>query len=90
MTIHTDVIQGKSAPLDALMTNGHMKESINRVAVLDDIDLGIFARFCEYLYVGRYTTPDVLSSGKGWNENGERQRDDEVRTVSPLEYSSDL
>lgn len=88
MMIHADIVQNMSQPLCTLINNGHMKESINRVAVLNDIDPEIFATLCEYLYAGRYTTPDILSSGRGRTENGERRRDDEVRTVSPSESSS--
>lgn len=35
-----------------------MKESISRVATLDDVETETFIAFCEYAYTGAYVTPD--------------------------------
>lgn len=53
LSIHAAVLDGLSGPLNAMVNNG-MKESISRVAVLKDVEVEIFAAFCEFAYTGLY------------------------------------
>ncbi|KIY03072.1 uncharacterized protein Z520_01539 [Fonsecaea multimorphosa CBS 102226] len=45
------------SPVFAALINGKMVESIERRAVLDDIDQETFLRFCEYAYKGDFSVP---------------------------------
>lgn len=54
MTIHVNVVTNLSAPLAALISNGVMKESTSKVAVLDDVEAETFKKFCSFAYTGGY------------------------------------
>ncbi|KAJ9219101.1 hypothetical protein DTO271D3_5748 [Paecilomyces variotii] len=58
LTIHAAIVHNLSEPLYTLINNGLMKESISRVATLDDVETETFIAFCEYAYTGAYVTPD--------------------------------
>ncbi|EXJ73589.1 uncharacterized protein A1O5_03351 [Cladophialophora psammophila CBS 110553] len=45
------------SPVFAALINGNMVESIERRAILDDIDEDTFLRFCEYAYKGDFSVP---------------------------------
>ncbi|KIW99405.1 uncharacterized protein Z518_11393 [Rhinocladiella mackenziei CBS 650.93] len=45
------------SPVFAVLIQGHMLEAIEKRAVLDDIDVDTFVRFCEYAYTGDYSVP---------------------------------
>jgi len=69
VTVHAALVADHSAPL-AVLINGPMCEAKDGIATLDDIDEQTFVRFCEYAYMGDYTsaqneivplTPDVVS-----------------------------
>ncbi|PVH70118.1 hypothetical protein DL98DRAFT_146070 [Cadophora sp. DSE1049] len=53
-TIHTAVVKTLSDPL-AVMMNGSMREEIDGVASLREVDEQTFMRFCKYAYMGNYT-----------------------------------
>lgn len=57
LTIHAGLVHNLSAPLDALMNNGCMKEAVTRTATIDDVEEETFIAFCEFGYKGNYTTP---------------------------------
>jgi hypothetical protein len=48
--IHSGILEELSQPLTRLMENGSMKESNERLAVLEDIDVNTFAQFASYCY----------------------------------------
>ncbi|OJJ82562.1 uncharacterized protein ASPGLDRAFT_75699 [Aspergillus glaucus CBS 516.65] len=58
LTVHTGIVRNLSPPLYVLINNGMMKDSIERSAILDDVEEGTFIGFCEFAYRGAYTTPD--------------------------------
>ncbi|KAE8150533.1 hypothetical protein BDV25DRAFT_110508 [Aspergillus avenaceus] len=58
--VHAGVVKELSAPLTAMIENGSMKESVERVAVLEDIEIETFGQFCEYAYKGSYTTAEYV------------------------------
>ncbi|OQV10722.1 BTB/POZ domain-containing protein [Cladophialophora immunda] len=47
----------KLSPVFAALINGNMAESVERRAVLDDIDEKTFLRFCEFAYKGDFSVP---------------------------------
>ena len=53
MSIHAAALGGLSDPLNAMINNG-MKESRTEVAVFKDVDVEVFAAFCEFAYTGKY------------------------------------
>ncbi|PVH70363.1 hypothetical protein DL98DRAFT_437174, partial [Cadophora sp. DSE1049] len=53
-TIYIAVVESLSAPL-AVMMNGSIREAIDGVATLEDIDKQTFMRFCEFAYFRDYT-----------------------------------
>src|SRR5256885_485733 len=55
--IHIRLLQSLSEPLDKLMNNGQMRESIERVAVLEDVDVETFGLFAEFCYTRNYRAP---------------------------------
>src|SRR5271170_3492324 len=55
--VHIDLIRSLSEPLDKLMNNGSMKESIEKVAVLEEVDVETFAQFAEFCYTHNYRAP---------------------------------
>lgn len=57
LTIHAGLVRNLSAPLDALINNGCMKEAVSRTATIDDVEEETFIAFCEFGYKGNYTTP---------------------------------
>ncbi|KAJ5100362.1 hypothetical protein N7456_006414 [Penicillium angulare] len=57
ITIHAGLLKDLSPPLHALVSNGLMKESLSREAVLDDVDEETFIAFCQYVYHGVYAIP---------------------------------
>lgn len=61
ITVHTGFIRTLSPPLFALISNGTMKESIERTAFLEDVEEDTFVGFCEFAYRKTYTTPDRTS-----------------------------
>lgn len=52
-------MENLSAPLYALMNNGHMKESQTKNATLEDVEVSTFIAFCEFDYTGQYVTPTI-------------------------------
>ncbi|OAP65342.1 hypothetical protein AYL99_01314 [Fonsecaea erecta] len=54
--VHSTLVVQLS-PVFAAMINGNMLESVERRAVLDDIDEATFVRFCEYAYKGDFSVP---------------------------------
>lgn len=48
-----------SKPLAALVSNGMLKESKEKIAELADVEPEVFTAFCEYVYTGTYTSPFV-------------------------------
>ena len=61
MIVHSGMVSHHSAVLDKDV-NGDMVEAKTGVAVLDDIEVGTFARFCEWGYTGDYKAvePEIL------------------------------
>ncbi|PLB48639.1 hypothetical protein P170DRAFT_425677 [Aspergillus steynii IBT 23096] len=57
--VHSAVFKECSRPLAALINNGIMKESTDRVAVLADVDPEVFTAVCEYAYTGSYKSPSL-------------------------------
>jgi hypothetical protein len=55
--IHIRLLQSLSEPLDKLMNNGTMKESTERAAVLEEVDVNTFGLFAEFCYKGNYYAP---------------------------------
>jgi hypothetical protein len=55
--VHIKLLQSLSEPLDRLMNNGTMKESTERVAVLEDVEVDIFGLFAEFCYTHNYRAP---------------------------------
>ncbi|PCG99262.1 BTB/POZ [Penicillium occitanis (nom. inval.)] len=53
MSIHAAALEGLSDPLNAMINNG-MKESKSKVAIFKDVDVEVFAAFCEFAYTGKY------------------------------------
>lgn len=48
-----------------MMNNSLMKESTTRAAVLEDVSVGTFTKFCEFAYTGTYSgTPTSFSKAK--------------------------
>lgn len=86
MNIHTGLLEGLSAPLYAMISNGCMKESRDGTAVLEDVEPAVFAAFCEFAYIGTYTIPGrpVTSTTKAL---GNKDTAD-TRQVGHTEYSN--
>ena len=66
LNIHPGVLEHHSDPLHALISNGQMRESKEKVAVLEDIDVETFSLLAEYCYTGNYHAdprPKVTSPG---------------------------
>lgn len=59
ITIHADVVKDISAPLHAMINNGVMTESTTRVAVLEDVEVEVFQKFCQFAYTGNYTVDET-------------------------------
>src|SRR5271156_3242964 len=55
--VHINLLQSLSEPLDKLMNNGQMKESTERVAVLEHVDVETFGLFAEFCYTYNYRAP---------------------------------
>lgn len=55
--VHIDLLRSLSKPLDKLMNNGQMKESTERVAVLEEVDVETFVLFAEFCYTRNYRAP---------------------------------
>jgi hypothetical protein len=55
--IHINLLQSLSEPLDRLMNNGRMKESTERFAVLEEVEVDIFGLFAEFCYTRNYRAP---------------------------------
>jgi hypothetical protein len=55
--IHIRLLQSLSEPLDKLMNNGTMKESTEKVAVLEEVNVDTFGLFAEFCYKGNYCAP---------------------------------
>jgi hypothetical protein len=55
--VHINLLRSLSEPLDKLMNNGTMKESTERVAVLEEVDVETFAQFAEFCYTRNYRAP---------------------------------
>jgi hypothetical protein len=55
--VHINLLRSLSEPLDKLMNNGSMRESTERVAVLEEVDVETFAQFAEFCYTGNYRAP---------------------------------
>lgn len=51
------MVKNLSAPLYALMDNGHMKESRTKTATLEHVEASTFLGLCEFIYTGQYVTP---------------------------------
>ena len=69
--IHPGALEHHSEPLHALINNGQMRESNEKVAVLEDIDVETFSLFAEYCYTGNYraeprlkVTSEALQQGQ--------------------------
>ncbi|KLJ11579.1 hypothetical protein EMPG_13248 [Blastomyces silverae] len=62
LTIHAGTVRKISEPLYALINNGQFQESNSRLAVLEDVEEDTFLAFCEFLYTGTYTTPNLMAS----------------------------
>ena len=89
LTVHTEVLRRLSPPLYALASNGKMKESTEKQAILQDIDKETFLGFCEFAYRGAYTVPDRKKEDEGKNptdsnDSGEGQIASEVHSPLPL------
>lgn len=54
MSIHAAALEGLSDPLNAMINNGTMKESMSKVAVFKDVDVEVYAAFCEFAYTGKF------------------------------------
>jgi hypothetical protein len=63
--IHPSVMKASSEPLNSLMVSG-MGESIDRRAVLPDIDSQTFASFCTYAYRHHFAKGTEALSLPGW------------------------
>jgi hypothetical protein len=63
IVVHAAAIAATSQQLDALI-NGGMKESEERCARFDNVQVDDFIRFCEYAYRGDYTVPPWRKSMK--------------------------
>ncbi|KAI9753629.1 MAG: hypothetical protein M1815_006088 [Lichina confinis] len=57
MPLHSGFASALSAPLDALMNNGQMRESKERIAVLEGVEVETFSAFCQFAYTGSYDVP---------------------------------
>jgi hypothetical protein len=55
--VHISLLRSLSEPLDKLMNNGRMRESTERVAVLEEVDVETFALFAEFCYTRNYRAP---------------------------------
>jgi hypothetical protein len=60
--IHSGILEELSQPLTRLMKNGSMKESTEKEAVLDDIEVDTFAQFANYCYSGNYQTTPIVAT----------------------------
>lgn len=60
--IHVSALSRISEPLAHMMTDGNMKESIEKEAVLDDIEPVAFARLAKFAYFGVYGIADAVST----------------------------
>ena len=69
VTVQSNLFEGVSEPLHALMNNGSMVGSRSRRARLDDVDLETFMGLCEYAY-----TRDYLSCLSQTEAQGEHLR----------------
>jgi hypothetical protein len=56
--IHAAVIEGISSALWALISNGRVKESIEKFVELRYSEVDIFIAVCEHAYTGTYSTPE--------------------------------
>jgi hypothetical protein len=52
--VHITLLQSLSEPLDRLMNNGQMKESMERVATLEEVDVETFGLLAEFCYTQNY------------------------------------
>jgi hypothetical protein len=59
ISIHADVVKNISAPLDTMINNGVMTESTTRVAILDDVEIEVFQKFCQFAYTEDYTLDET-------------------------------
>jgi hypothetical protein len=58
VTVQKAAVSGYSEPLDALMNNGDMRDSISGTVVLEEVEVDVFVAFCEWAYTGSpYNVP---------------------------------
>jgi hypothetical protein len=62
--LHIILLQSMSEPLERLMNNGRMKESTERVATLEDVDVETFGLFAEFCYTRNYRAPPKVKAAK--------------------------
>lgn len=72
--------------------NGSMSEAQSKIATLNDVEPGDFARFLQFAYTGDYTPPAAVVVNKkekvietGCNTSQVEQGEKEVLTVVPEE-----
>lgn len=59
--VHVSILKSISEPLGYMMTNGEMKESLNKEASLPDIDHEVFAHLLKFAYQGLYAMSDGIT-----------------------------
>ncbi|KAI0150552.1 hypothetical protein GGR57DRAFT_504211 [Xylariaceae sp. FL1272] len=95
-TVHSRAFTRLSSYFEALFNNG-MQESVQGVAVWDDVDRETFLAFCQFAYTNSYETPqpdsrapdpsdshetDHENESRGHNETGgENETGDKIRLV---------
>ncbi|KAF2084912.1 hypothetical protein K490DRAFT_68327 [Saccharata proteae CBS 121410] len=79
--LHTKLVAWHSEPLSAMMSNG-MKETQDRVAVLEHVNADTFARFAEYVYAGDYSAAAPVKIETGVKEKVEEGDTDPRPSVS--------
>jgi hypothetical protein len=83
--VHIDLLRSLSEPLDKLMNNGRMKESTEKVAVLEEVDVETFVLFAEFCYTRNYRAPPKVKPVEV--ANGPNGTDAQMAKQNPPEIS---
>jgi hypothetical protein len=78
--LHPDIVTKHSKPLGAMINNQRMEESLNRTALLREVDAETFALFAEFAYTGNYRCSsrlEIAATGQ-FNPSTEGRATDEV------------
>lgn len=93
ITIHADVVKDLSAPLHAMINNGVMIESATKVAVLEDVEVEVFQKFCQFAYTGDYTVdeidPDKEDEVEDLADSTAQDTSDTKKASTPVDESQD-